>query len=323
MVNQTTQKQGILVFGIGIHAGFFSEINNMVLAIVYCLHHKIEFKLNSGNANFRLQEGWNDYFLPFCKEENNSLLDTYNQRYKVNYKTDFGKPRRMVRKLNYALMLRMTKIKSGADYLTFDLWDEICNRKLEKLHYAIPEFNINGDLQHACHQVLQHIWRFKSEVENEIQQISNSLNLPENYIGFQVRRGDKIDEHSPIKLEQYIDKASRRTDIRNAFILTDDYGVIKELKERYPEWNFYTLCRKSERGYTHNEFYNRERSLIYNDLVRLLANMEILRKSNFFIGTFSANPSMFLGMIMDKEKTISMDVPWQVWYGKEDETIKK
>jgi hypothetical protein len=185
------------------------------------------------------------------------------------------------------------------------------------LHYAIPEFNINGDLQHACHQVLQHIWRFNPEVENEIQQISNSLNLPENYIGFQVRRGDKIDEHAPIKLEQYIDKASRRTDIRNAFILTDDYGVIKELKERYPEWNFYTLCRESEKGYTHDEFYNREASLIYNGLVRLLANMEILRKSNFFIGTFSANPSMFLGMIMDKEKTLSMDVPWQVWFGKE------
>jgi hypothetical protein len=49
-----------LVFGIGIHAGFYSEINNMVIAMVYCLHNGIKFSLHSSNANFRYKSGWED-----------------------------------------------------------------------------------------------------------------------------------------------------------------------------------------------------------------------------------------------------------------------
>jgi hypothetical protein len=303
-----------LCFGLGIYSGFFSEINNMVLAIVYCLHYKIEFKLNSSNANFRLKEGWNDYFLPFCEEVNNDLLDTYNQRYKINYKNDFSKPRRMYRKITYELIIRYTKIKLGTDYLTFDLWDEICNRRLEELHFSIPELEINGNLQHACNKVLRFVWRFNPETTSRIKKIFNELNLPEEYIGFQIRRGDKKDEQAPIGIEEYISEAIKRSKLRNAFILTDDYGVIKELKASYPEWNFYTLCRESEKGYTHDEFYSKDRQLINHDIVILLANIEILQKSEFFIGTFSSNPSMFLGMIRDAEKTIGIDIPWQVWY---------
>jgi len=312
-----TSHKSKLVFGLGVHAGFFSEINNMVIAIVYCLHHNIEFKLNSGNANFRLKEGWNDYFLPFCKEVNNNSLAKYNKRYKINYKTDYTKPRRMWRKIYYELIIRLIKIRSGADYLTFDLWDEICNRKLEKLHFISPELEINGDLQHACNQVLRHVWRFNPYTENRINEFKESLLLPDKYIGFQIRRGDKVLEKAPIQIEDFITEASKRSTIRNAFILTDDFEVIAELKSKFTEWEFYTLCGEFENGYAHNEFYTREPALIYNDIARLLANTEILRKSELFIGTFSANPSMFLGMIMDKEKTISLDVPWQVWYGKE------
>ena len=305
------------VFGLGIHAGFYSEINMMVLAIVYSLHFKIQFKLHSGNANFKLDKGWNDYFLPFCTEENNSLLDRYNQRYRINYKTDFTKPRRMYRKLDYEIMLKYTKVKSGANFLTFDLWDEILNRKLEKLHYSIPELGIEGDLRHACNQVLRFIWQFNPKTESTINQIVDNLSLPEKYIGFQIRRGDKIEESNPISIENYISEAASRSTIRNAFVLTDDYRVIEDLQTNYPGWNFYTLCKETEKGYTHNEFYSQEKSLIYTGIVGLLANIEILRRSELFIGTFSTNPSMFLGMIMGKDKAISVDVPWQVWYGKE------
>lgn len=315
-LNKTLPKR--LVYGVGIHSGFFSEINMMTLAVVYCLHHKIQFNLHSSNANFRLNKGWQDYFLPFCPEQENRLLDTYNKRYEIIYKTNFTKPRRMYRKVDYKLKIGWTKIKSNANYLTFDLWDEILNRKLERFHYFIPELNINGDLQHACNKVIDFIWRFKPQTESNINQIINGLSLPEEYIGFQIRRGDKNAEHKHTPIDNYIFEAAKRSSIRNAFVLTDDFEVIEKLKTAYPEWNFYTLCRETEKGYTHNSFYNNERSHIYNGIIRLLANIEILRQSELFIGTFSANPSMFLGMIMDKNKTISVDVPWQVWYGKEE-----
>jgi hypothetical protein len=305
-----------LIFGIGIHAGFFSEINNMVIAMVYCLHHKIKFNLHSSNANFRLGKGWQDYFLPFCPEVENRLLDKYNLRYRIDYKTDFTKPRRMYRKIKYAFLILYTKKISGTDYLTFDLWDEICNRKLETNYYSLPELGISGDLRHACNRILQFVWRYNPGTRQRIDSLINNLDLPAEYIGFQIRRGDKSEENDFVQLEKYVNEAEKRTEIRNAFIFTDDYCVITQLRHNYPQWKIYTLCGENETGYTFNSFYNQDRKLIYNGITVLMANIEILRQSELFFGTFSANPSMFLGMIMDRDKTISLDVPWQVWYGK-------
>ena len=53
--------------------GFASEINNMLSAILYCLLHDLEFILYSRSWNAFYEKGWQDYFLPFCKE-NKSLL---------------------------------------------------------------------------------------------------------------------------------------------------------------------------------------------------------------------------------------------------------
>ena len=57
-----------LVFHIGSDAGFYSELNNMILAIIYCLRWNIRFTLYSADANFKHNNGWTDYFLPFCEE---------------------------------------------------------------------------------------------------------------------------------------------------------------------------------------------------------------------------------------------------------------
>lgn len=58
-----------LIFHLGHSAGFYSEFNNMVLAILYCKQHSIDFRLYSADANFGIRKGWRDYFLPFCAEK--------------------------------------------------------------------------------------------------------------------------------------------------------------------------------------------------------------------------------------------------------------
>ena len=58
----------ILVYHVGIDAGFFSEFNDLIFMILYCLEHKIQFKLYSDDANFGIEKGWQDYFEPFCEE---------------------------------------------------------------------------------------------------------------------------------------------------------------------------------------------------------------------------------------------------------------
>lgn len=44
-VNESFKK--VLIFKIGINSGFFSEYNNMILAMLYCLENRIQFKLSS------------------------------------------------------------------------------------------------------------------------------------------------------------------------------------------------------------------------------------------------------------------------------------
>ena len=66
--------ESVLVFHVGESAGFFSEYNCMILVMLYCLQHKIQFKLYSRDANFGYEKGWTDFFESFCKEEDLSLI---------------------------------------------------------------------------------------------------------------------------------------------------------------------------------------------------------------------------------------------------------
>ena len=48
------------VYHLGCEAGFFSEYNNMILGMLYCLRKRIRFSLYSSDANFAYLKGWTD-----------------------------------------------------------------------------------------------------------------------------------------------------------------------------------------------------------------------------------------------------------------------
>ena len=52
LLNSSFKKT--MIYHIGIDAGFFTEYTYMLHAILYCLQHKIQFKLYSDDANFCL-----------------------------------------------------------------------------------------------------------------------------------------------------------------------------------------------------------------------------------------------------------------------------
>ena len=53
-----------MIYHIGIDAGFFTEYTYMLHAMLYCLQHKIQFKLYSDDANFGWEKGWEELFSP-------------------------------------------------------------------------------------------------------------------------------------------------------------------------------------------------------------------------------------------------------------------
>ena len=61
-----------LVFRLGIDAGFFSEFNNMILAMAWCLENEVQFVLSSRHAWFD-ERGWSAWFRPFVKESHRPI----------------------------------------------------------------------------------------------------------------------------------------------------------------------------------------------------------------------------------------------------------
>ena len=55
LLNSSFRKT--MIFHLGIDAGFFTEYTYMLHAMLYCLQHKIQFKLYSDDANFGWEKG--------------------------------------------------------------------------------------------------------------------------------------------------------------------------------------------------------------------------------------------------------------------------
>lgn len=311
-----------LVYRIGIDSGFFSEYNNMVLAILYCLDNKIQFKLYSNNANFGIKKGWTDYFEPFCEE----VVEPFHE--KLNYRYPLPKWRLIMtetirrRSLKYVrwkikdhffnvLISPYLKKKYKFDYFTFELFDEIRGYSIEKI-FNIPELCINDTLQYACKKIIDLTWNFKIEILKKIQNHITYLDLPSKYVSLHIRGGDKHLEFDIQPIEMYLDKLHALTIESNVFLLTDDYSVVTEIKRKTNK-TIYSLCLKSEKGYYHSNFMHKGKKEQEEQLIKLFASIEVMASSHLFIGTFSSNPGMYLGMRCPS-KSYSIDFSnWLIW----------
>ena len=297
--NNIKMKQKTLVFHIGCSAGFFSEYLEMVAAIAYCENHKIDFKLYSADANFAYCKGWTDFFDPFCEEVNDDFHKKYNMRFKYPplYKMIL---KRILKKriiptwywqkfswwyIKVFLCAPFYKLRYNFDYYTHDLWKEIQQFKKYNLLY----------INDTERDIIRNTWKFNENTRFKIANIMRSLNLPEIYIGTQIRAGDKSREEKVYDFSEYMDKIkSLKSGIFDLFILTDDFYVIRSIRDKYPEYNIYTLCSEDENGYDNDKFQNFTIEYKQNKLINLFASVEILWRSNIFVGAINANPSLFL-----------------------------
>ncbi|MDR3218117.1 MAG: hypothetical protein LBU22_03915 [Dysgonamonadaceae bacterium] len=285
-----------LTYRLGVEAGFFSEYNNMLLAMLYCLENKIRFKLYSKDANFKYEKGWADYFLPFCQEDSFAY-----QRHN---------PRVAVPSKKYDPRVILHHILKPKTFLTFELWPFFRDQNREKQYFDIPELGIAGNLQDACSILVQLTWRYNEVTKKTLEEKINSLQLPEKYIGFHIRSGDKIEEAELFNVSQYVEKVKQYTNLRDAFLSTDDYSIVETFRTQFKDWNIYTLCKESERGYFQKEFEQKDQKFMRQHHENLFASIDILKKSTVFVGTFSSNIGMYIGMCK-QDNVISID--WEKW----------
>lgn len=288
-----------LIFHIGIDAGFFAEYSYMVNAMLYCLQNKIGFKLYSADANFGYRKGWSDYFMPFCDE----VTDSFHHKFNTHAIPSWGKLAALsIQRKN----LHLLKWKLKVTYQT-NRGSRIAAQTYGKetllthnvtfnphQHFLIPELGINGDYMHAFNKMVDISWHLNEETESACNVLINRLQLPKHYIGCQIRGGDKITEVNLLSPDFYVSVIRKEMTERNVFVLTDDYRIFEYLQTNSPDINWYTLCTPEERGYINSAFTRTAGNLKQKQMIRFLASMQILLKSNYFIGSITTGPSLFI-----------------------------
>lgn len=296
-----------LVYNLGSEAGFFSEYNNMILVILYCLKHNINFVLYSKKANFGIDKGWQDYFMPFCEETEDIRHSKYNIRQSC-----------MVPELSLLKRMKVDwfKFQTKTTYLTYELWDKFHSRNFENEHFNLKQQTANSKQQttrEASKIIIDKTWHYNERVAKEVNNKIISLKLPQNYIGIHIRGGDKHTEADMFQINQYMDTAKTKSDCKNIFISTDDFRIYEKLKTEYRDYKIYTLCKPTSQGYFHSEFESDIKNK-YEDMILLFASMDVLANSDIFVGTYSSNIGMYLGMRMSKNKVFGVDMDnWVIW----------
>ena len=291
----TYKRKQKLLYQIAPCCGFYSNYNNMVLAILYCQKHNIEFCLCSKHSNIAYKKGWQDYFLPFCEETDN--------RYDTMY---CGRFRPWPRKKDWPKL---------AIYKTH-LWLHNINLLTPDVFWEARRQPLYPNIVDDCRAIDRRIYRFNENTKREIEKYASTVDLSNPFISMHIRRGDKkYETHNVTPLEKYFEEAAKQTDIRRCFISSDDYSVIEEAKERYPEWDIQTISKPEDRGYNQSEYDSLSKDERRESLILLFANIEIMAKAEYFFGTLSSNMGMYMYWRMPDGHCIGVDFKeWKIWY---------
>ena len=316
LLNESFKK--VLIYRCGIDTGFFTEYTRMIDAMLYCLEHKIQFRLYSDFANFGYSRkgGWTDYFLPFCQEVHETFHRKYNIYRLPSWKTILSE---MVKDKNVGLLA--WKLKSYVKYLMGDvcaLWMYKCRvlltRNIRLCHnpghkYSIPELGINGDYLQAFKILYKMTWRLNDEAKDKCAALCADMALYGEYIGCQVRGGDKVTETPLISPNLYVDAIRKHEKAKDVYVLTDDYRLFCRLQQAAPEICWHTLCTPLENGYVNSNFTQTREEEKKNQMWRFLASIEILLRSSLFIGSITTGPSLFLLKVLFPTNAFPIDCP--------------
>lgn len=289
-LNESYKRKLIHHFGTG--NGFYSELNSLLFSTLFCLQNKLRLELYSKDATFTFGNGWAEYFEPFCPEFKNDYIGKRISRDYINNHSD--------KHICY-----LYKIFTRNDILNDIYW--YCRSGwFEHSHFCVPELGIDGEIRQAMKVIIPIIYRFNDKYTAIIDQFIENLNLPDEYISLHVRAGDKVTERKLITPQDYLEKAKLHSDCHNIFVATDDYRIFEQFRDNNPEYTFYTSTSPKEKGYDQDKFVQSSKDYVQHNLIEMFASIQVFLQSSLFVGTYSSNPGMFVGMQLD-ERMIGMD----------------
>lgn len=298
----------VMVYHVGIDAGFFAEYTYMIDAMIYCLVNKIQFRLYADDANFGYDKGWEDYFQSFCPMVHDDVHHTCNYHPIPSISELWTRSMSEVKNgglMTFCKMIawkvkRGVKTRIGKQKATRINGEPLLFNSdinwLSPEEVEIPELDIKrGDYMEAFRRMVDITWRFNEEMEKYLAQAERDLQIPDEFHGCQLRGGDKITEVASLLSANYvIDELRRGVTVSDIFVLTDDYQLYQEVCKSNPRINFHTLCSEEEKGYVNSAFSEKRGEGKKQQMYRFLATMEIMKRARRFAGSITTGPSLFL-----------------------------
>jgi hypothetical protein len=141
-----------------------------------------------------------------------------------------------------------------------------------------------------------------------------------SYAAFHIRRGDKTEgyfdhggnfviEGELTSAKAYLSTLRKKApDIRSIFVMTDDYSIVEELRVAAPDLDMETFSAPTERGYRQNDFSAKSSAEKEESLKRLLAEAQIAARSELFLGGFKSNVARYIALTHKApERCFSLD----------------
>lgn len=263
--------------------GFGSEINNLLYAINYSEKNDYELVLDTTFWNSTYKEGWNDYFIPFQTNCKKTL------KYKILIRL-----LKIIDRFQKVSSVRSMKRSSFLRLLVAIFKNEIIT--IYEYFVKVRKYNNNERLKNkdefllSMNKILKRIWRFDPKVLSDIKNKKTSIDY--DYAAFHIRRGDKIEsgEDNYYSVEDYMNKLkSINSTIKIIFVMSDDFSVYKELKNKFLDYKFISIIPDSKRGYNNYSFNRMKKSEKKFEVINLIAEIEIARESKIFIGSYRSN----------------------------------
>jgi hypothetical protein len=136
----------------------------------------------------------------------------------------------------------------------------------------VPNYSLNDYLN-----AINDIYILNDDLIEKGNKIINDMD--NNYIAIYIRRGDKIKETSYIDIPIILSKISITNETK-LFIQTDDYYVVRDIKQLLPNNNIYSTVPEEKRGSYQNTYYVQQSSNIQSNIIPFESKTKYKKKED-------------------------------------------
>lgn len=283
-LNQSFDSSLAVRFGRG--GGFCAEMLGLIKSMMWSLDRRYSLCMSQGGrpAGIGIVNGFTDYFEPLFPDVDAGIFNA------LNVPTIRGSGRLPFVRRGVSRLLHAV---AGSDCFMMDEPGTLPSRLL------VPELGIDADYWDACALLVRLVWVYRPEVEQEILQTVSDWDVPDSYLSVHVRRGDKNSESPYVALDRYVAAIERARPERCVVVVaSDDAPATEELTRLLPpRFRVVSCSAPSSSGFNRRSFNHLPAPERFRQVKRFLAELEVLRRGDHFVGSAGSNVTYLIEMM--------------------------